>query len=424
MDESHQVPFSRLKKIAGNVLTNCISLKKKESLLVQFRTRRTDHNIDSGFMISQAFLRAALDMGSTANFIFAESVDDPNAAQDRLFNALSSSWAMHQSFRDFRSVVTKKKAEEIFANPPDVFMVVAGKGYMGKDVVGREVGYPIPGSRMKWNSALPVLEKFKWNIQSEFDRRKPLSRAALTYAMPLSKFANSTDIDYKALAQRTNRLFEIIDAAGVVHVEGTKSVTIHGKKHKTCMDFQVRRDWIEVDDGKCERPGDYVNIPAGEVYLTPKSCDGTYIADGSIHLDNSYIIRKPLLIEIKDGRYTNVQTDDPLLSAAVKRHFISSKKTLELLKNSKSTPKKLLRIYKGNFTRIGELGIGTNPKAVLSEFLIEAEKISGTVHIALGSGYAKGTDSVHHDDAVGGCVTPINVWAGKKQIIRKSRLIV
>ena len=423
MDDS-QVPFSRLKKIAGNVLKNCIALKKEESMMVQFRTTRTDPNIDSGFIISQAFLRAALDMGSTANFIFAESVKEPNMVQDRVFNALSSSWAMHQSFKDFRTVVSRKKAEELFANPPDVFMVVAGKGYMGKDIVGRGVGYPIPGSRMKWNSALPVLEKFKWHLQTDFDKRKPLSRAALTYGMPLSKFANSTDIDYKILAQKTNRLFKIIDAAETVHVEGTKSVTVHGKKYRTCIDFRVRKDWIEVDDGACTRPGDYVNVPAGEVYLTPESCDGTYIADGSIHLDNSYIIRKPLLIEIKDGRYTNVATDDPVLSAAVKRHFANSRKTLEQLKNSKSTPKKLVRTYRKNFTRIGELGIGTNPKAVLSEFLIEAEKISGTVHIALGSGYAKGTDSVHHDDAVGGCVTPINVWAGKKQIIRKSRLLV
>jgi leucyl aminopeptidase (aminopeptidase T) len=36
-------------------------------------------------------------------------------------------------------------------------------------------------------------------------------------------------------------------------------------------------------------------------------------------------------------------------------------------------------------TRVAELGVGTNEKAILSDELLEAEKILGTVHVAFGA---------------------------------------
>ena len=418
------VPFSRLEKIAGNVLENCLALKKKESILILLRTSRQDVHMDSGLKISHAFLKAALARGSRANFLFVESVNDPNAPQDKAFNALTSSWAMYHSVRNFKRMADKWGAKEIFSHPPDAFLIVSGKGYLGKDVVGRSTGYPIPGSKTKWNSALASLEKFKWHAQAEHDKRRPLSRTALTYAMPLPRFARSAGIDYSRLGMKTKRLFDIVKGAKTVRVEGVHPVRIKGKDYQTSIEFTVKRKWVELDDGPCKNPGDYVNIPAGEVYFTPESCNGTFIADGSIHLDNSYLIRKPLLIQVENGRYTKILTDDAVLARAVKRHFAKSREVLDHLKRSKVTSKKILNAYEENFTRIGELGIGTNWNATLSEFLIEAEKISGTVHMATGSGFSKERASVHHDDAVAGSRTPINVWADKKQIIRKSRLLV
>ena len=409
-----------LKKITDAVVSDCLKLKRKERLFVIVKMEGNEKNFHEGMKIGSNFLKSAIDSGSEANLFFCKTVDDPNREEDKVFNMIEASWGMHASFKNFRCLARKLNAG--FYSPPEVLVIVSGGGYTGKDIVGRSVGYPIPGSNDKWNSGLSVLNKFKWKIQSKLDRRNPMSRTALTYAMPLKKFAKCMGVNYIALARKTKKLAEIVKDSEKVYVR-SKPVYIQGKKLANDISFEVKREWVEMDDGMCRRPGDYVNLPTGEVFLTPYSADGTFIADGSIHLDSSYLIRKPFAIIVEKGRYRDFVADEKMLGL-IENHLRKSREMLKQLKKSRTVSKETLKIYEENFDRIGELGIGTNSQAELSEFLIEAEKISGTVHMALGAGYTKERDSVHHEDAVAGARIKIDVFADRKQIIRNSRLVV
>ncbi len=57
---------------------------------------------------------------------------------------------------------------------------------------------------------------------------------------------------------------------------------------------------------------------------------------------------------------------------------------------------------KENRCNLGELGIGTNPKARRTDITIEAEKIKGTVHIGIGDNSHMGGKVVadYHQDFV------------------------
>ena len=89
-----------------------------------------------------------------------------------------------------------------------------------------------------------------------------------------------------------------------------------------------------------------------------------------------------------------------------------AKQRITHLEEKQVLPIEILQLYNDNFDRIGELGIGTNPNAQLpSKYLIEAEKVDRTIHLALGSGYESDRATVYHWDAVAGHKQKLTVTA-------------
>jgi leucyl aminopeptidase (aminopeptidase T) len=142
--------------------------------------------------------------------------------------------------------------------------------------------------------------------------------------------------------------------------------------------FSVKGREAIADTGFLTHKGDFGNLPAGEAFIAPReeSTEGKLVVDGAfagIELD------KPLQMMIKRGKVINVT---------------GGKAAKELIN--------LLDKVQENAKVIGEFGIGTNPKAKLCPNILEAEKVLGTCHFALGNNATfGGTNQVHfHSDGL------------------------
>ena len=128
------------------------------------------------------------------------------------------------------------------------------------------------------------------------------------------------------------------------------------------LDLGGRPVW--VDDGALKAPGAFGNLPAGEVFLAPRNAEGVAVLDGS--LAGFGLLDQPVRLEIRAGRV--VATDfSPLWE--------------------------LLRPLLPAAAVVAELGVGLNPRALLTGHLLEDEKILGTVHLALGDNSSFGGDN-------------------------------
>lgn len=173
--------------------------------------------------------------------------------------------------------------------------------------------------------------------------------------------------DYEKVAKLTDKVAAILEKGKKVEVttpSGTDlTMIIEGRPPLK-------------DTGLYHRPADWGNLPAGEACLAP--VEGT--TQGTLVIDSmGKIVKEPLHITVKNGWAKKLKGPDA--------------KQLE----------NMLQSADKNAYNIGELGIGTNPKARITGALLEDEKVLGTIHIALGdnTSYEGGhTKSKIHADGI------------------------
>lgn len=199
-------------------------------------------------------------------------------------------------------------------------------------------------------------------------------------------FHSSMTVDWPALANRTSRL-----VAAVNRAEWVRIVCPNGTDMMICK--QGRQ--AEGDDGLLTASGSFGNLPAGEAYLAP--LEGKSHGVMVIEWGATYKLDEPLRIFVEDGIAARIEGTDPL-RARLEAKFAEN----------------------ANCRNIAELGIGTNEKASRPDNVLEAEKILGTIHIALGdnSGFGGQVSAPFHEDYVFYRPTMTLVMAdGSEQVI-------
>lgn len=181
-------------------------------------------------------------------------------------------------------------------------------------------------------------------------------------------FFTSMCVDWHALAERTERLAAAVNEAAEILVE-----TPNG----TRMRFGKAGRKAQGDDGILTAAGSFGNLPAGEVYLAP--LEGTSEGVMVVEFGPTRKLSSPLELVVRNGMVTGIRGDDPLRDWLESR-FAESEKN----------------------RNIAELGIGTNDRATRPDNILEAEKILGTIHIALGdnSGFGGTVQTPFHEDYV------------------------
>jgi aminopeptidase len=159
--------------------------------------------------------------------------------------------------------------------------------------------------------------------------------------------------DYKKVASLTNKVATLLEKCSGVTISTPSG---------TDLTMSIKGRPADRDTGLFHKPGDFGNLPAGEVALAPVegSTRGTLVIDSLVDAALGLSVTQPLKVVVKDGRARNLIGPDA------------------------ARLKSLLEAADKNANNIAELGIGTNPKARLIGNVLEDEKVLGTVHIAVG----------------------------------------
>ncbi len=182
-----------------------------------------------------------------------------------------------------------------------------------------------------------------------------------------------------------------------------KTLTVKtGAGTEIAAHFDRGLDWVKTSG--LISPRYWSNLPAGEVFTTPATVDGTFVCDATAgdHFNGKYgdLQATPLVLRIKGARLVDAEC----ARKDLQREFWDYCHTDE------------------NSDRVGELAFGTN--LGLSEMigiLLQDEKFPG-VHIAFGDPYGSQTHadwkSTTHVDVL---TRKCDVWIDGEQIIEKGR---
>ena len=185
------------------------------------------------------------------------------------------------------------------------------------------------------------------------------ARIATLPGITRSTFLRTLSADYKSLARETLALSERLKGAGEVRITSPSG---------TDITMSVKNRPFLPDTGLVHKPGDFSNLPAGEVYTAPVegTAEGIIVVDGS--MGKSGILKERRIhIEVKDGMAQRVWGCD-----AAEWLWETMHKVGDCARN------------------LAELGIGTNPNARISGSVLEDEKIAGTIHLAFGDNRSMG----------------------------------
>jgi leucyl aminopeptidase (aminopeptidase T) len=177
-------------------------------------------------------------------------------------------------------------------------------------------------------------------------------------------FAGPMTADYHRIAEDSKKI------AGLLTEAKTAVITTSAG---TQLTLNLKGRSGDVDTGLIT-PGRIDNLPAGEAFIAP--LEGT--AEGKVVVSpKGYApLEEPMTIHFKAGEVCDIEG-----GGEVGEEF---RRLLELPTPGRQTARR----------NLAELGIGTNAKARSVQSTLEAEKIKGTVHIAIG-------DSAH----IGGVVS-------------------
>lgn len=176
----------------------------------------------------------------------------------------------------------------------------------------------------------------------------------------------------------------------------TKAATarICKQGHELVLDLKGRSG--VPSPGVYKTPGTSGNLPSGEAYIAPVE-NGT---QGSMVIDGSMVgvgkLEHPITVTIRNGVLQSVEGDDGKLAILLQRPENGT---------------------------VGELGIGTNEKAILCGIILEDEKVYGTVHIAFGTNTSFG--GVNKADChMDGIILQPDLYLDDELIIRQGEFVI
>jgi len=196
-------------------------------------------------------------------------------------------------------------------------------------------------------------------------------------------FLMGLDADYEQIRGACEETLAQVDGAGEIRVTSPQGTAITLRPGA--------REW-RMDTGIVHEPGDFSNLPAGEVFVSPETADGTIVVDGTM-MPHGALDGREITIEVEDGMVTSV--DDPALREELGDAAAEAGDAAY---------------------NLAELGIGTNVAVtdLVGSVLLD-EKAGGTVHFAIGDDHGIGGDTsapIHLD----GILTEPTVYADGTEV--------
>jgi leucyl aminopeptidase (aminopeptidase T) len=217
------------------------------------------------------------------------------------------------------------------------------------------------------------------------ERRAASRKGARIASLPgitADSLIRTMDGDYRYIAETSRKIADIF----TIGHEGRLTSPAGAN-----LSFSIARMKGFADTGIIHEPGQFSNIPAGEGCAAPVhgSTQGTLVIDGSFPVIGK--ISEPIQMRVQNGYVTRITGGD------------DAKKVRKLLERFGKPGK-----------NIAEIGVGTNPKAMLTGMTLEDEKILGTAHVALGNNLSFDGKIAAHCHLDGILLKPTLLIDGKK----------
>jgi leucyl aminopeptidase (aminopeptidase T) len=173
-------------------------------------------------------------------------------------------------------------------------------------------------------------------------------------------FRTGLNTDYREIERSCETVLEAVAGATEIRVTSPAGTDITFEPSE--------REWL-ADTGIVHEPGTMSNLPAGEVFISPESADGTYVVDGTMMPHG--LLDRELEFTVENGYVTDIGDEE--IREQVERG------AEEVGKDAYN---------------LAELGIGTNVAVteLVGSVLLD-EKAAGTVHIAIGDDHGIGGDT-------------------------------
>ena len=277
----------------------------------------------------------------------------------------------------------KAIAEALYTVATEITDETALMRYPPGDQHGEEPPEPVATAMTGADVVLAPTTKSLSHTNSRTDATAAGARMATLPGITDGVFLMGLDADYDRIREACATVLE--------QVEGADSLRVTSPQGTDITVEPGSRQWHE-DTGIVHEPGEFSNLPAGEVFVSPETADGTVVVDGTMkphgQLDDHHVE-----FSVEDGTVTHIADDG--LRAEVEDA------AAEVGEDA----------Y--NFA---EMGIGTNVAVtdLVGSVLLD-EKASGTVHFAIGDDHGIGGDveaPLHLD----GILTEPTVYADGEEI--------
>lgn len=236
---------------------------------------------------------------------------------------------------------------------------------------GAEPPAPVAGAMRESDAFLAPTTKSVSHTRARSRACDAGARGATLPGITPEDFRTGLSADYEAIGRTCDRLYETLRNATTVRVTAPAG---------TDITFDIGERGWRRDTGIVQEPGAFSNLPAGEVFVSPQSANGTYVVDGTIRPHGLLEPGQTVRVTVEDGYAVDI--DDPAVAEA-----------FELAEASVGR----------DAYNVAELGIGANLAiAELVGSVLLDEKAGGTVHIALGDDASIGgeTNAPIHADGV------------------------
>jgi leucyl aminopeptidase (aminopeptidase T) len=251
----------------------------------------------------------------------------------------------------------------------------------------------------KMKSAGVVLAITTYSL-SHTDARENANKAGVRVAsMPLFEEemlypGGPMAADYGKIARESSKLADLVTKSAEARIKSSAGTDL-------TVSLQDRKG--KVDTGILTSKGSWGNLPAGETYCTP--VEGTGF--GRLVVKKGWFtdLREDMILTFKSGEVAGLEGGG-----------VVGKNLTKLLSiGSKDSP----YVERRN---IAELGIGTNPNAKRPDNVLEAEKIRGTVHIAIGDNFHMGgrVKADMHEDFI---IPHATLTLDKKVVMSNGKMI-
>jgi leucyl aminopeptidase (aminopeptidase T) len=236
---------------------------------------------------------------------------------------------------------------------------------------GGEPPAPVAAAMTGADVVLAPTTKSLSHTRARTEANEAGARVATLPGITEDVFTTGLDADYESIAARCVDVREQVAGADEIRVTAPAG---------TDVTFGIGdREWL-ADTGIVHEPGEMSNLPAGEVFVSPETADGTVVVDGTMMPHGLLEDGATIALEIADGFVTDIS--DPDLRETVADAAAEAGDAAY---------------------NLAELGIGTNVAVteLVGSVLLD-EKAGGTVHVAVGddAGIGGDTDAPIHLDGI------------------------